>query len=106
MPIENAYQPLLPALTGFLSAAASLPIGRAFHILIALAYCAGPVTLYWLVWEWSDSLAASFIAGLVYSLISPAAMFFPPVREISGSARAPQRLFNIVYYGEGPHGLA
>jgi hypothetical protein len=74
MPIENAYQPLLPALTAVLSAAGSLPIGRAFHILIALAYCAGPVTLFWLVWEWSASFAASAVAGLLFSLISPAAM--------------------------------
>jgi hypothetical protein len=106
MPIENAYQPLLPALTAALSGIFGLSIGRAFHMIAAAAYCLGPVTLFWFCWEWSGTLAISLIAGLLYSLVSPAAILFPAVRAVSGGAWTAQRLFNVVYYGEDPHSLA
>jgi len=110
MPIENAYQPVLPATTALLDAVTRWPIGRAFHIVLALAYCLGPVTLCWFVVDWSESPAQGFIAGLLYSLISPAVMLFPTVRTASdqivpGGAWNAQRLINLVYYGEDPHVL-
>ncbi|HWE52635.1 MAG TPA: hypothetical protein VG273_22780 [Bryobacteraceae bacterium] len=106
MPIENAYQPVLPAMTATLAGLTHLPMGRAYHVLLALAYCLGPVTLYWFVWDWSASVTAGFLGGLFYSLISPAAMLIPKVRAFSGSPWAAQRLFNLVYFGEDPHILA
>src|SRR5580698_1905308 len=57
MPIENAYQPVLPAATALLAAVTGWPIGRAFHVLLALAYYLGPVVLFWFVLDWSASVA-------------------------------------------------
>jgi hypothetical protein len=106
MPIENAYQPVLPGLTAVLAGLTHLPMGRAYHIVLALAYCLGPVTLFWFVWDWSASVTLGFLGGLFYSLISPAAMLVPSIRAFSGGAWIAQRLFNLVYFGEDPHVLA
>jgi len=105
MPVEHAYQPLLPALTALLSFLTRASIPRAFHIVLALAYCLGPVTLFWFVWDWSKSASLGFLSGLLYSLISPAAMLFPQLRSGPG-VFGPLRLYNLVYFGEDPHILA
>jgi len=105
MPVEHAYQPLLPALTALLSVLTHVSVPRAFHIVLALAYCLGPVTLFWFVWDWSKSASLAFLSGLLYSLISPAAMLFPQLRSGPG-VFGPLRLYNLVYFGEDPHILA
>ena len=106
MPIENAYQPVLPGLTAILAGLTRLSMGRAYHVVLALAYCLGPVALFWFVLDWSASVAMGFLGGLFYSLISPAAMLIPKVRGLSGGPWTAQRLFNLVYFGEDPHILA
>ena len=42
MPIENAYQPVLPSLTAALSLITGWSVARAFHVVLASAYCFGP----------------------------------------------------------------
>ncbi len=106
MPIENAYQPVLPGVTAILAGISGWPIGRAYHVVLALAYCFGPVTLFWFVLDWAESLALAAVAGILFSLVSPAAMLFPAVRHVSGGPWVAQRLFNLVYYGEDPHNVA
>jgi hypothetical protein len=106
MPIENAYQPVLPAVTAILSSITGLSLGRAFHAILAFSYCLGPVTLFWFVADWSGSLKTGFFAGLSYSLVSPAPMLIPEIRVHPLDIWAPQRLYNLVRYGEGPHNLA
>ena len=98
MPIENAYQPLLPVVAALTSALSSWPIERAFHFVLALAFCAGPVALFWFVFDWSQSLAAASVAGLAYSLLSPAEWFIPILRGPESL-----RLFNLIHYAEDPH---
>jgi len=105
MPVEHAYQPLLPAITALFSFLTHASVPRAFHIVLALAYCLGPVTLFWFVWDWSESALLAFLSGLLYSLISPAAMLFPQLRSGPGIF-GPLRLYNLVYLGEDPHILA
>ena len=105
MPVEHAYQPLLPALAALLSFLTHASVPRAFHIVLALAYCLGPVTLFWFVWDWSESATPGFLSGLLYSLISPAAILFPQLRSGPGFF-GPLRLYNLVYFGEDPHLLA
>ena len=106
MPVENAYQPVLPALTAALTAVSGWSVGHAYHVVLALVYCLGPVTLFWFVWDSAESLGLALLAGTFYSLISPAAMLFPAVRHVSGGPWVAQRLFNVVYYGEDPHNVA
>jgi hypothetical protein len=105
-PIEYAYQPLLPALTALLNWLSPWSIARCYEIVLATVYCLGPVALFWFAWEWSASLWLSFLAGLTYSLLSPSPMFIPVIRVQPAGIWAAQRLYNLVYYGEGPHNVA
>jgi hypothetical protein len=105
-PIEYAYQPLLPALTAVLNWLSPWSIARCYEVTLATIYCLGPVALFWFAWEWSASLWLSFLASLTYSLVSPSPMFIPVIRVQPAGIWAAQRLYNLVYYGEGPHNLA
>jgi hypothetical protein len=106
MPIETAYHPLLPVLTALLSAVARAPIEHAFHFFLAVAWCAGPVTLFWFVYDWSESLTAGAVAALVYTLTSPAEWFIPVLRLHEPGGAGSLRLFNLIHYAEDPHIVA
>jgi hypothetical protein len=106
MPIENAYQPLLPAIAAVTGSLSGWPIARAFHFVLALFYCCGPATLFWFAWEWSRSLTVAFIAGLMYSLTSPAEFLIPILRIPFHGQWGALRLHNLIYYAEDPHNVA
>jgi len=106
MPIENAYQPLLPTMAALTGIVTSWPIGRAFHFILGLFYCCGPVALFWFAWEWSESLSIAVIAGLAYSLTSPAELFIPILRIPFKGQWGALRLHNLIYYAEDPHNVA
>ena len=106
MPIENAYQPLLPVLTAVLGTLSGWPIERAFHFILALAWCCGPVALFWFVFDWSESLVTGAVAGLLYSLTSPAEWLIPILRLHSDGGWGSLRLFNLIHYAEDPHVVA
>jgi hypothetical protein len=106
MPIENAYQPLLPALGGFVSWLSSWPIARAFHFMLALAYCCGPSGLALFAWGMSRSLFVAFTAGLAFSLTSPAAWLIPALRIPFEGHWGAVRLYNLIHYAEDPHNVA
>ncbi|HVW85702.1 MAG TPA: hypothetical protein VHB50_13530 [Bryobacteraceae bacterium] len=103
MPIENAYQPLLPVAAALTQKIAGWQMERAFHFVLAVAYCCGPVTLFWFAWEWSRSLLLGFVAGLAYSLTSPAEFLIPVLRL---HPYGPLRLYNLIHYAEDPHVVA
>ena len=67
MATEYAYQPLLPAMAAVTGALTGWPASRSLHFVLAFAYCCGPVTLFWLAWDWSESLALSLSAALAFS---------------------------------------
>ena len=106
MPIENAYQPLLPMLGAATSFVTGLNAPRSLHLLLALLYCLGPVTLFWFAWDWSQSWVLSCGAALGYSLLSPAEWFIPILRLRMEGFWGPLRLYNLVHYAEDPHNLA
>jgi hypothetical protein len=106
MPIENAYQPLLPGSAALAHRITGWPIARAFHFVLAVAYCLGPVALFWFAWDWSNSLLLSTIAGLAFSLTSPAQLFVPVLRLHFHEQWGALRLYNLVNYAEDPHNLA
>jgi hypothetical protein len=101
MATEHAYQPLLPASAAITSAVTGWSAARALHFVLAFWYCCGPVTLFWLAWDWSKSLAVSLSAALAFTLTSPASLLIPELR-VDGSLR----LNNLVWYGEAPHNMA
>jgi len=106
MPIEDVYQPLLPALAALAAKLSGWPIARAFHFVVALFYCLGPVTLFWFVREWSKSLYIAFIAALAYCLVSPAALLIPILRIPSSGLWGGLRLFNLIHYAEDAHNVS
>ena len=106
MPIENAYQPLLPASAAFTSKLTGWPIARAFHFVLAFFYCLGPSALFWFAWDWSESLLLATIAGLAFSLTSPAELFIPVLRLHFGHQWGSLRLYNLIHYAEDPHNVA
>lgn len=106
MPMEYAYQPLLPALAAVTGALAGWPPSRALHAVLAFAYCCSPVTLFWLAWEWSESIALGLSAALAFTLTSPAELLIPVLRMGPNANWGPLRLNNLVWYGEAPHTVA
>ena len=103
MPIENAYQPLLPMAAALAGQLTGWSVERAFHFVMAMAYCCGPVALFWFAWEWSESLLIGSVAAFAYSLCSPAEMLIPILRVRADGHWAPLRLYNLVHYAEDPH---
>jgi hypothetical protein len=107
MPLENAYQPLLPFTAAAVGWLTHWSVGRAFHFVLAMAYCLGPVTLFWFAWDWSRSLTVATTAGLAYSLTSFGELLIPILRvPREGGPWMPLRLFNLIHYAEDPHIVA
>ena len=103
MPFRNTYQPGLPYTTAAVSAITGLSPARSFHIVEAVLYALGPVTLYWLARRLSNSAAAGFAGGILYSLTSPSAWIIGEIRADLGGAFFAQRIHTMVSYGDGPH---
>ncbi len=106
IPIENAYQPLLPALGALAAFVSGWHIERSFHFLLAMVYCLGPVTLFLFAWDWSKSVRTGLFAGLAYSLLSPGEWAIPILRVLDNGHWVPLRFYNLVHYAEDPHNLA
>ncbi len=106
MATENAYQPLLPVLAAVTGAISHWSPTRSLHAVLAFSYCCGPVTLFWLAWDWSESISLSLSAALAYTLTSPAEMLVKQVRFGSDEMWGPLRLNNLAWYGEAPHSVA
>jgi hypothetical protein len=106
MPIANAYQPLLPMLAALTGKLTGWSVEHAFHFVLAMAYCCGPVALFWFAWDWSESAVLSLTASLAFSLWSPAELLIPVLRVNSDGHWGALRLFNLIHYAEDPHNVA
>jgi hypothetical protein len=103
IPYQNTYPPLLHLGVALWATVTGMSPAHAYHFVVALAYCLGPVALFVLALRWSGSRWVAFAAGLIYSTLSMSAWIMPAVRADLGSAFFPRRLQALVYYGEGPH---
>ena len=56
-----------------------------------------------MAWRLSGNRAAALVAGIGYSLISPACLLVKEVRFDAGGWFAGRRLNTLIVYGEGPH---
>src|ERR1700733_14173913 len=65
------YQPLLHVTVAALATLAHQPVQVAWHTVTALAYCLGPVALFALCFDATQSRAFALVTGLLYSLFSP-----------------------------------
>jgi hypothetical protein len=103
MPFQNVYPPALHLSVAGLSYFGHLSAGLAFHIVVALMYSLGPVTLFWMAARLTRSASWSFYAALLYSLISPSAFLVPDIGRDLGSLFWAQRLHTTIAYGDSPH---
>lgn len=75
MPFGQVYQPGFHLAVAALSSLLKMPAENAYHLLAALVYCFGPVTLYLLCLVAFRSRLGAFISASVYSLVSPVLFF-------------------------------
>lgn len=105
MPFEDTYLPLVPFLTAVGSVLAKCSPAHAFHFFSALTYSLAPVFLFLFARWISGRVAPSAWAAVLWSLLSPAALF-PRLWTDTGGQWGMRRLQNIVLYGESPHNVA
>lgn len=103
LPFPNAYEPGLHLTVAAVSALRHVSAGAAFHFVVALVYCLGPLTLFWMAFRLTHATSWSFYAGLLYSLISPSAFLVGDIRRDLGSLFGAQRLHTVVGYADSPH---
>lgn len=103
IPFQNTYPPLLHVLVALVAAALNISPALSHHAVTAAMYCLGPVTLFWLAWKLSGDRSAAFVAGLLYSFLSPSALLTSDIAREIGTAFGPRRLHVLLVYGEGPH---
>ncbi len=102
IPAQNTYPPLLHWFVALVALLRGISTAHAYHWATALFYCFGPVALFALTLRLSGSLRAAFIAGALYSTLSPSAWLMPEIGRDTGIFH-PERLSALVHYGEGPH---
>ncbi|MGA2214663.1 MAG: hypothetical protein ABSH31_15410, partial [Bryobacteraceae bacterium] len=104
-PFENTYSPMLPLVDAALAWITGCSVARAFNVVTALFYAAGPVCLFLFAWRVSRYLETSFLAALIFSLFSPCVLF-TVFRNDLGGWWNPWRLRGMLYYGAGPQSTA
>jgi len=102
IPYPDTYPPLLHWIDALVVSAGVSP-GLAYHFVTATLYAAAPAAVFWMAWRLSGNRAASWSAGLLYSLVSPSCLLVKEVRFDAGGWFGARRLGTLVVYGEGPH---
>jgi hypothetical protein len=103
IPYQNTYPPMLHWIVAIAAKITGFIPAHAHHAVTAIFYCLGPVTVFALALALSRSRVQAFIAGLLYTALSPSAWLIPAIANDLGSALHSRRLQALVYYGEGPH---
>jgi len=102
-PYPDTYPPLLHLIVAAVAAAARISPALSYHIVTAVAYALGPVTVFWAAWRLGAGRVPAWLAALGYSLVSPSCFLVREVRADSGGWFGPRRLMTLLPYGEGPH---
>jgi hypothetical protein len=103
MPFLQVYQPGLHVTIAAFAGLLHIAPERAYHIVTAALYCLGPISLYALCYRATGRRGAALLAGLIYSLFSPAALVSSAIRADLGGLWNARRYQTLVHYGEGPH---
>ena len=72
-----------------------------YRVIVALATCLGPVTLFFFALHFTGSRRWSFAAAVAYSFFSPSYGLFPAVEKDRGIVQLPWRIQLLAKYGEG-----
>lgn len=99
---DYLYPPAMRYASALLVRFAGFSPARAYHFYSALLYCLSAAGLYALVRVAGRSRFRAAAAGLASLALSPALLFFKPIRDDS-ALHMPQRLNVIVKWGEVPH---
>src|SRR5690348_1689874 len=103
MPFHQVYQPGLHLTVAAVGTLFHQSPQHAYHIVTALTYCLGPVTLFLLCRHATGWRGWAFVVGLFYSLVSVSCFFVPAIRNDAGGLLLSRRYQVLVHYGEGPH---
>lgn len=103
IPFQNSYPPVLHMTVAAAGALLRTSSAHAYHLVVALFYCAGPLALYGLARSLSATVPQSLLAGLFVSVLSPSAWLIPAVRGDLQSLWYARRFQTTVFWGEGPH---
>lgn len=107
LPTQFLYLPLLLYAAAFFHwIVSSIPVDHAYRLLIAVAACAGPVTVYFFVRSFTNSRKWALAAALTYTFFSPSYGLVWQIDKDRGLAQLPWRIQVMVKYGEGPHNTA
>ena len=99
LPVENTYDPVVPAGIALLSWVTPLSAPLALHVLCGAFFCLIPVAWFWLMWRWGVSAPCAFAAGILYSLVSPSLFSLHDLGGIMDS----RRLVDVVHWGDIAH---
>jgi len=102
-PYPDTYPPLLHFVVALMAAVARISPALSYHVVTALFYALGPVTVFWAALRLGAGRAPAWLAALGYSLVSPSCFLVREVRVDSGGWFGPRRLQTLLPYGEGPH---
>lgn len=103
MPFQHTYVPGLPAIAAVTTHATGFSTPHSYHVVSALLYALGPVTLFWLALYLTGRIHVSFTAAALYSLFAPSALLIPGVAGDLGGWRNGRRLHTMIQYGESTH---
>jgi hypothetical protein len=103
IPYQNTYPPLFHLTVAAVATLLRISPAQAYHAVCGAVYCLGPVTLFWMAYRLSGHRGRSFVAALLYSLISPSLLLSRALRDDTGGALAPRRFYGMVFYGDSPH---
>ena len=102
MPWLNVYQPGLPISVALIAKSLHETPALIYHFLMALFYCLGPVTVFWMCFGITRRCLVSLFVGSIYSLFSPSAAVAIVLEDL-GSFWFGHRFQTMTAYGEGPH---
>ena len=103
IPYPDTYPPLLHFTVAGVAAGAHISAGLAYHIVTAVFYALGPVTVFWAAWRLGAGRVPAWLAALGYSLVSPSCFLVHDIRADAGGWFGARRLETLLPYGEGPH---
>jgi hypothetical protein len=105
-PFRSVYQPGLHLTVAALASVGGFTVQHAYHMVTALAYCAGAAALFFLCFATTKLPEYGLTAALLYSLISPTCLLSSAVRAEAGGWLSPRRYQILAEIGLGPQTAA
>jgi hypothetical protein len=103
MPVEFTSAPLVPAMAAAIASLRHVSPLLGYQSVSAIFYCAAPVALFLLAWWITRAPGYSFLAGLFYSLLSPAQILVPDGQFVWAGLLTPHRFKLQAVWDETPH---